>query len=116
MPLYVLAAGAVVVGWFGIPNFLLGKENRFERFLEPVILPLAGRLDAEAHEMSHATEWGLMVASIAIAVLGIFLAVVLLLRLVPVRDAGEGSRPPSAASTGSCATSTASTSSTRPSS
>ena len=41
VPLYVLAAGAVVVGWFGVPGFILGKENAFERFLEPVIGRLA---------------------------------------------------------------------------
>ncbi len=45
-PLYVLAAGAAVVGWMGIPKFILGKENFFEGFLEPVITPLAAGLAA----------------------------------------------------------------------
>ncbi|HQQ78428.1 MAG TPA: NADH-quinone oxidoreductase subunit L, partial [Thermoanaerobaculia bacterium] len=74
-PLYVLAAGAVVVGWFGIPKFILGSENSFEKLLEPVITPLAAGWQPHPHEMSHATEWGLMGSSVLVAFLGIFLAV-----------------------------------------
>ncbi len=75
VPLYFLAAGAAIVGWFGIPSFILGRENSFERFLEPVITPLAAGWQVEAHEMTHATEWGLMGSSVLVAFLGIFLAV-----------------------------------------
>ena len=75
VPLYFLAAGAAVVGWFGIPKFILGKENSFERFLEPVIVKLPAGWAAEAHEMTHSTESGLMVTSVVVAFLGIFLAV-----------------------------------------
>jgi NADH-quinone oxidoreductase subunit L len=74
-PLYVLAAGAVVVGWFGIPKFIFGRENSFERFLEPVITPLAAGWQPHLHEIAHSTELGLMVTSVVIAFLGIFLAV-----------------------------------------
>ncbi len=74
-PLWVLAAGAVVVGWFGIPKFILGKENSIERFLEPVVTPLAAGWQPHLHEISHSTELGLMVTSVVIAFLGIFLAV-----------------------------------------
>jgi NADH-quinone oxidoreductase subunit L len=73
-PLYVLAAGAVGVGWLGIPKFILGKENSFERFLEPVITPLAAGWQIEPHEMTHATEYALMGGSVLIAVFGIALA------------------------------------------
>jgi NADH-quinone oxidoreductase subunit L len=74
-PLWVLAAGAVVVGWFGIPKFILGKENSFEGFLEPVITPLAAGWQPHVHEIAHSTELGLMATSVVIAFLGIFLAV-----------------------------------------
>jgi NADH-quinone oxidoreductase subunit L len=74
LPLYVLAAGAAVVGWFGIPKFILGKENAFEAFLEPVIVRLPAGWAAEAHEMSHATEWSLMLTSVGVAFFGIVLA------------------------------------------
>ena len=74
MPLYVLAAGAAVVGFLGIPKFILGKENAFESFLEPVIVKLPAGWAAEAHEMSRSTEWSLMLASVGVAFLGIVLA------------------------------------------
>ncbi|MDL2717099.1 MAG: NADH-quinone oxidoreductase subunit L [Acidobacteriota bacterium] len=74
VPLYVLAAGAAVVGWLGIPKFILGKENAFESFLEPVILKLPAGWAAEAHEMSHSTEWSLMLTSVGVAFAGIGLA------------------------------------------
>ena len=40
LPLIVLAAGSLVVGWFGIPHALTGGANinLFERWLEPVIV------------------------------------------------------------------------------
>jgi len=74
MPLYVLAAGAAVVGFLGIPKFILGQENAFESFLEPVIVKLPAGWAAEAHEMSHSTEWSLMLTSVGVAFVGIFLA------------------------------------------
>jgi NADH-quinone oxidoreductase subunit L len=74
VPLYVLAAGSLVVGWFGMPAFILGKENAFERFMEPVFLRLPHGWQAEAPRIAHSTEWGLMIASVVIAFLGIALA------------------------------------------
>jgi NADH-quinone oxidoreductase subunit L len=73
IPLYVLAAGAVVVGWFGIPKFLLGHDSAFERLLEPIFLKFPAGFAAEAHEVAHSTEWTLMLASVLIAGLGIAL-------------------------------------------
>ncbi|MGA7993145.1 MAG: NADH-quinone oxidoreductase subunit L [Thermoanaerobaculia bacterium] len=74
-PLWILATGSLVVGWFGVPSFILGKENSFERFLEPVITPLAAGWQPHLHEMAHSTEYGLMITSVLVAFLGIFLAV-----------------------------------------
>jgi NADH-quinone oxidoreductase subunit L len=74
VPLMVLAAGAVVVGYLGIPNFLVPGGNRFEAFLHPSFPGLPPEWTPHAHEASHSLEWTLMFASIAVAGLGILLA------------------------------------------
>jgi NADH-quinone oxidoreductase subunit L len=71
----VLALGAIVVGFLGVPPILWGN-NRIEHFLHPVF--------ADAHHTleevftnpvpGHGVEWALMLASVAIAALGIFVA------------------------------------------
>ena len=63
--LVALAAGAVLVGFLGVPPILKGS-NHFERWLVPV-------LPAPVHAAgaSHAVEWLLMFASVAIAAAGI---------------------------------------------
>ena len=66
MPLVVLAAGAVLAGFIGLPAVLGGSQ--FAHWLEPVI-----HAHAEAHG-SHAMEWGLMALSVAVASGGAFLA------------------------------------------
>jgi NADH-quinone oxidoreductase subunit L len=99
MPLVILAAGAITVGWLGIPA-ALGGNNVFEHWLEPVMAQheTAGSHGAVAahggghgeshaaaaahgdahggghHEHDTATEYALMGASIAMALGGIFLA------------------------------------------
>lgn len=101
-PLVILAAGAITVGWLGIPA-ALGGSNHFEKWLEPVVghhqvVAAAHGADghAPAHEpVAHAAaghgeghgdshgdghhahdpvEYVLMGASIAMALSGIFLA------------------------------------------
>jgi NADH-quinone oxidoreductase subunit L len=72
VPLMILAALSVVGGWIGWPAVLLGGDH-FARFLEPVIAR-PGEGGAEAHALSHATEYALMFASVAVAVAGIWLA------------------------------------------
>jgi len=90
-PLMALAAGAVVVGFFGVPA-ALGGGNAIEHFLEPsftashavhVDAPAAATGAAEEHaaEGAHAAEHpsaaveiGLMVFSVLIALVGIGLA------------------------------------------
>jgi NADH-quinone oxidoreductase subunit L len=82
MPLVLLAAGSLVVGFLGVPEFL-GGGNRFEAWLEPVF--------AHAHvAAAHATpglEWTLMVASVAIATTGFLIAYVLYYRRTASPDA-----------------------------
>jgi NADH-quinone oxidoreductase subunit L len=66
LPLVVLAIGAAVAGYVGLPAVFGGSE--FARWLEPVI---AGH--GEEHT-SHALELGLMAASISVAAFGFFIA------------------------------------------
>jgi len=74
IPLWILALGSILVGWLGIPAFLLGGQNAVERFLHPVYPALPADWTPHPHHMTHATEWGLMGASVAIAFAGIALA------------------------------------------
>jgi NADH-quinone oxidoreductase subunit L len=74
VPLMVLAALSVVGGWIGWPGSL-GGENRFERFLEPVLTGVV--LETGAVKIAHHAvlkEYLLMVASLAIVGVGIWLA------------------------------------------
>jgi NADH-quinone oxidoreductase subunit L len=74
IPLMILAALSIIGGWIGWPGSL-GGENRFERFLEPV---LAGVLpETLAVKIAHHSllkEYLLMLASLAIVGAGIWLA------------------------------------------
>lgn len=76
VPLIVLAALSVVGGWIGLPHAiggpLGGLPNVFEGWLEPVFAD-AGHAVEAAHAVPP-IEIGLMVASVAVAVLGILLA------------------------------------------
>jgi NADH-quinone oxidoreductase subunit L len=87
-PLMALAAGAVVVGFFGIPA-ALGGSNEIEHFLEPSFTASAAHGESHAgaaeataaehegaaeHEVSTATELGLMLFSVLIAAAGILAA------------------------------------------
>src|SRR5512145_1746178 len=65
MPLVVLAAGALVAGWIGLPAVFGGSQ--FAHWLEPVIAQ-------GEHHGSHAAEMGLMGLSIAVAAAGVILA------------------------------------------
>jgi NADH-quinone oxidoreductase subunit L len=66
MPLVVLAIGAVLAGFIGLPAVLGGSQ--FAHWLEPVI-----HGHKEGHG-SHALEWGLMALSVGVASLGAFIA------------------------------------------
>jgi len=65
-PLIVLALGALLAGFIGLPGVLGGSQ--FAHWLEPVI-----HAHAEEHG-SHALEWGLMGFSVLVATFGFFLA------------------------------------------
>ena len=72
VPLVVLAVLSVVGGWIGWPA-ALGGGNQFEHFLEPVIAR-HGQEHVEAAAHGGAAEYGLMIASVLIALGGIWLA------------------------------------------
>jgi len=74
VPLILLAALSVVGGWVGIPALLgepVGMPNAIEHFLDPVFTPVA---EVTAAHHSHAMEFGLMVFSVGLALLGIWVA------------------------------------------
>jgi NADH-quinone oxidoreductase subunit L len=84
VPLVLLAAGAAVAGFAGVPA-ALGGTNAIEQFLEPSFTvqraleraPAASALPGthgEAAHLSPAGEIGLMVLSVAVALAGIALA------------------------------------------
>ncbi|MBM4261913.1 MAG: NADH-quinone oxidoreductase subunit L [Deltaproteobacteria bacterium] len=65
MPLVILAIGAVLAGFIGLPAVLGGSQ--FAHWLEPVI-------KHGEHHGSHAAEWTLMAVSVCVASFGAFLA------------------------------------------
>jgi NADH-quinone oxidoreductase subunit L len=78
VPLWVLAVGAVVSGWIGIPAGIAGLFGAHDTdwlggLLAPVVVALPGH-EAAAHHVSFLVEALLVGASIAAAVLGIGLA------------------------------------------
>jgi NADH-quinone oxidoreductase subunit L len=98
VPLIVLAICAVSAGWLGWPHSL-GGSNRFEKFLEPVFAReaavfqeegKAAQLAAGEKEEEHTSpvEYGLMVFSVAAAVVGFGMA------WKYYRDAGKGYAEP----------------------
>jgi NADH-quinone oxidoreductase subunit L len=74
IPLAILAFFSIVAGYVGLP-VVLGKDvNLFDRFLEPVI-----HAHHEAH-LSLSSEWMLILASVVVALFGIFIAYVFYLK------------------------------------
>jgi NADH-quinone oxidoreductase subunit L len=71
VPLVVLALLSVVGGWIGIP--ILRGGDRIGEFLAPVVPALAGAHAAE-HAPAISLELALMAASVAVAMVGLFLA------------------------------------------
>jgi NADH-quinone oxidoreductase subunit L len=72
--LWILAILAIVGGWIGWPALFGGSHpTAFQRWLEPVLLPLGGE-HFEFHEASAGVEWGLILASVAVATIGWALA------------------------------------------
>jgi NADH-quinone oxidoreductase subunit L len=71
IPLIVLAIGAVLAGYLGLPSWLGGSA--FERFLEPVMEPLQIPQPEPVH-YSTGVEIGLAAVSVAVALVGFLLA------------------------------------------
>ena len=72
VPLMVLAVGAVVAGYIGLPVWLGGSA--FEHFLEPVFEPLPIEHAEVAHHHSAAFEIGIAAVSVIAALIGFALA------------------------------------------
>ena len=72
VPLIILAVGAVLAGYIGLPPWLAGV-NHFEHFLEPVFeaLPIES---AEVAVHSHLLEIAMAALSVGIAFIGFFIA------------------------------------------
>src|SRR5467141_1500652 len=74
VPLMILAGFSLIGGWIGWPE-VIGGENRFEKFLDPIlkgVLPETGEVNIVHHAVLK--ELLLMGASLTIAAAGIFLA------------------------------------------
>jgi NADH-quinone oxidoreductase subunit L len=73
VPLMILAFLSVVGGWIGWPESL-GGSDRFAKFLDPVIAHYPPAAAAVPEAASHGTEYMLMLASVLVALLGIWVA------------------------------------------
>jgi NADH-quinone oxidoreductase subunit L len=82
LPLVVLAIGALIAGYIGLPGVFGGSQ--FAHWLEPVV-----GAHVEEHP-NHALELGLMAVSISVAAFGFFIAYLMYYRgvLSPERFAG----------------------------
>jgi NADH-quinone oxidoreductase subunit L len=70
IPLAILALLSIIGGWVGVPA-ALGGHNEIEHFLDPVFTTGAA---VEAAASSSGLELGLAAASVAVALLGLFIA------------------------------------------
>ncbi len=74
VPLMILAGLSIVGGWIGIPHALFGGD-RFAEWLAPVIAKPVEAAAGVAEAQTHlGTEWALMVASVLMALAGIWSA------------------------------------------
>jgi NADH-quinone oxidoreductase subunit L len=95
LPLVVLAAGSLLAGFLGVPEFLGGAgANRFDAWLAPVFAHGAHAAHHGAHDI--AMEWTLMAISVAVAATGVLLAYLLYYRhaFSPARLAALGGGGP----------------------
>jgi len=91
-PLVVLGILSAFGGWLNLPALLpIGPIGVLEHWLEPVVGPATAAVTGSAAEPAHSTEFALIGAAVAIAVLGIIIAFVRLkpARLVPKAQAPE---------------------------
>jgi NADH-quinone oxidoreductase subunit L len=76
LPLIILAILSVVGGWVGVP-LAFGGHNEFEHFLEPVFSPATFTPE---HISTREPEVILAIVSVAVALLGLFVAYVFYVR------------------------------------
>jgi NADH-quinone oxidoreductase subunit L len=91
-PLVVLGVLSVFGGWLNLPALLpLGPVGALEHWLEPVVGQSTALTSGGPHEAAHSTEWALIGAAVAIAVVGILIAVTRLKpeKLVPKAQAPD---------------------------
>jgi NADH-quinone oxidoreductase subunit L len=69
VPLMVLAVGAVVAGWVGVPKIARYDFNVFAHLFDRVLRPVQGLTPGE-HEVHWAIEAGLIALSVVVAVTG----------------------------------------------
>jgi len=65
IPLIILAILSVVGGWIGIPEVFMQGGHKLEEFLAPVFAQ--SNALTEKHHLDHLTEYGLMAASVVLA-------------------------------------------------
>ncbi len=76
IPLSVLAVGSVLAGWIGVPKLwsvFPDAFRTFEHWLAPALASASAHVAETAHH-DAATEWLLMLLSVAVALAGIWLA------------------------------------------
>jgi len=72
IPLLVLALLSVIGGWIGIPEVLMKGGHHFSEFLVPVFAQ--SNAMTIKHEMSHSTEYMLMIISVSLALVALVYA------------------------------------------
>ena len=76
-PLVVLGILTVVGGWLNLPAIApLGPIGTLEHWLEPVVGASALKITQGPVHLSHSTEYALIGAAVAIAIIGIWIAVI----------------------------------------
>ena len=74
-PLVVLGVLTVIGGWLNLPAIApLGPIGTLEHWLEPVVGRSASRITQGPVHLSHSTEYALIGAAVAIAIIGIWIA------------------------------------------
>jgi len=89
VPLIILAMLSVAGGYIGVPA-LLGGSNRFEHFLAPIFSHSesirTSRLADAGHQYSHAFEWTLLLAVLAITLVSAYVAYVFYIKKTDLPD------------------------------
>ena len=74
VPLVILAFLSAIAGFVGLPEVFGERANRLAAFLDPIFPAIGPRATETGHALPATTEWLLMGASVAVAVVGILIA------------------------------------------